>query len=361
MQTKIVVPRVLSVVDQIKVPSILLTLIQDIIKQKQPPKFVIDTFIDNMQIILETNLTKNSKNIKLDSYYLSHSFKAVFAWIETKYELRKEIKENINYFGDKLTPILLQIECPELKQEIFSYYLTKPKMGKPWDFFSQLPQEEQQDLFWKTIQEGQIVQKITSRNIDISKFQNKNRKTKGSPINLKERALKDFLYAHYQMRKSRTDFLKYVLEKLPNLEINYRVMNDKLHPAMIYPQNFYLLDDQIINNLNKNFYDCKLNKDIYKLNTEDAMLFHLMMRSGETMLNEGYFTNKLGFKVYDKDEFLKYFSAIGSLKELLPKFILNKADKAKSAKNKSFWRYLHINLNIDKNEVKPTPTKKMKI
>ncbi len=361
MQTKIIIPQVLSVVDQITAPSNLLTFIQQLIKQKQPPKYVIDCLVDNLQRVLNSKLIENSKNVTIDSYYLTNSFKSVFNWVEIKYELRKDIKTNLDYFGERFVPLLLQLKSEDLKQEVFSYYLSKPKMGEVWNFFPQLSESEQQEIFWRTISEGQITQKITFRNIDISKYQNKNRKVRNYSLNLKERAIKDFLYAHYQMRKSRTDFLNYVLDKLPKLSISYTVLNSKVHPAMIYPQNFYLLDEEIRNNLNNNFYECKLNKETYKLNTENAMLFHLMLRSGETLLNEGYFTKKEGFKVYDKDEFLKYFSAIGSLKELLPKFILNKADKAKSAKNKSFWRYLHINLNIDKNEVKPTPTKKMKI
>lgn len=361
MQTKIVIPRVPSVVDLITAPQNFFKLIQDLIKQKQEPKYVIDTFIDNLKVVADTNLTGNSKNKTLDSYYLTNSFKLVFGWIETKYNLRKEIKENLDYFGELFTPIILKIDSIDFRKEVFSYYLEKPKMGQSWDFFSKLEAQEQQELFWKIISENQITQKINFRNIDISKFQNKNRKIKGHPLNLRERAIKDFLYAHYQMRKGRTDFFKYVSEKLPNLPITYSVLSTRIHPAMIYPQNFYMLDNNIIENLNNNFYECKLNKELYKLNTEDAMLFHLMLRSGDTLLNEGYFTKKDGFKVYDKDEFLKYFSNIESLKMILPKYIINKADKAKSAKNKSFWRYLHINLQIDKTEAKAPKATKMKI
>ncbi len=361
MQTKIVIPRLPSVVDVITAPGNFLKLLQELTKQKQDPRYIINTFIDNLKVVLETNLTSHSKNPELDSYYLTSSFKTVFSWIETKYSLRKEIKENLDYFGELFVPILLQLDCLELKKEVFTHYLEKPKMGDSWDFFSKLDSTEQQELFWKIISENQITQKIKFRNIDIANFQNKDRKIKNYPLNLKERALKDFLYAHYQMRKGRTDFFKYVSEKIPKLDMNYSVLKNRIHPAMIYPQNFYMLDTELIKNLNDNFYDCKLNKEVYHLNTEDTMLFHLMLRSGETLLNEGYFTKKDGFKVYDKDEFLKYFSNIESLKNILPKYILNKADKAKSAKNKSFWRYLHINLNIDKTEVKPVKTKKMKI
>ena len=340
--------------EHLVIPSKLSSYIKELTTQKIPPKELIDIFIKNLKNSM------NNSSVNISDYFFIFAFKQVLNWVESKYTLRKEIKENLDYFGELLKPELIKSSCGSLRTEVFKNYLEKPKMGSSWDFFSELPNIEQQNIFWNIISEKQITQKVIFRKLNIKNYQNSNRKLKGNDLNLKEKALKDFLYAHYQIRKGRTDFFKYVCDTLPNLEINHEILNKRLHPVMIFPQNFYMLEEPIRQKLNQNFYDCKINKTIYSLNTEDSILFYRMTEGGEKLLKEGYFIKIDGSKSYDKEDYIKYFSNIVCLKNIIPMFLLNKADKAKSSKNKSFWRYLHINLKIE-NSPKEHTKKSLKI
>lgn len=344
-----------------------LKAISTLIEQKGKPKEVIDLFayLFSEKIYNDHDMFDYSKTMY---------FNKVFEYVQTKYEKRADIKPNLDYFFYKVEFLILgEKKTNYFKNTVFEHYLDNKRMNECWNFLNKMTFETQQDILWHCFfKTTGITEKLIYRNIDVSKYLNEKREPTNKfernnhteitvELNLKERALKEYLGAHYQQRKTRKDFFNYICSNFPDLEIDYNIMLNKIRIPSVYSQNFYSLPIDIQNELNKNYYDYNFEGKKYSLKTEDAILFNLMIISADSLLKSGYFHRPEGTKSYTKEDFIHVFSSIPFLKDMMPPYFRGKAKRAKASGNRSYWMFLSLDMMAEHKQEVTATKKKLKI
>ncbi len=285
---------------------------------------------------------------KNDNYLNATIFNYITSHIIRKNK-RKEATVILDIFATKLEPLLINNFNLMFNKFIFSSYLNLSVFSDNWNFLNKLKKEDQIAVVYSCLSENKIIESIKNKKIDLTQYLNKDRKF-GNGLNLREKTLLFYLYSNYPQRKSTKKTYELISTEFPNLEINHTIIQNKINIVQIFSQNYFTIEQEVREALNKNIYTIKNYKTDIQLHTEEAILLNLMKIGSESLTSHGYFYLPEGGKDTNPNNFWKVFIKYPKMKDIVINFIKAKFNQAKIPASKKIWLEMSLAIHNDNKE-----------